>query len=82
MSIKDLREVSITFKGSDAQFGKFHKWFEKRYDDGTSSLFAVVELDKDGAVALFGTDDYDITFVQHTELLDDNSAEDAGTMFW
>lgn len=70
MNKDDLREVSITFNGTDTEYGRFHRWFDRSHEDGTTALCAVVELRGSGIIKLFSTDVYQITFLKEKDPLD------------
>lgn len=64
MKKEELRNVSIYVNGLGVLTGKFHRWFDKRWEDGTSMLYAIVELDSDGSINSYDTDTCEITFTK------------------
>jgi hypothetical protein len=63
--MEELRKVKIrSVKPKIEITGLFHRWFNKKYDDGTSILFAVVENSEDGKIEFYDASSVEIIFIK------------------
>ncbi|KQR95180.1 hypothetical protein ASG01_04830 [Chryseobacterium sp. Leaf180] len=59
----EFRKVKVTVTRTGKSFtGSFHQWFEKKYEDGTTWLFGLVENEK-GVMQLCDFQTYEFEFL-------------------
>lgn len=65
----DLKKVKVTMSYSkQSVYGSFHLWHDKKFEDGTNMLYAIVE-DVDGNINKYDLESCKIQFISENEYL-------------